>query len=204
MVETRDSARAPGRRGRAGERREEVLAQATRLFAEHGVHAVSTRQIAQAVGISQPSLYAHFPTKQALVEAVCVRAFEALSARMIEVMGRIEGPAVLDELARAYVDFALAEPDAYRIALMDEGAYETPEDGPNAAMAAGGAAFKLYRAAIVRELGAGLGEVDQDMLAQSIWASLHGLVALLIARPTFDWCDRERLIAFHIARLHGA
>lgn len=194
----------PPRKPRARQtgRRDEILGRALKLFSKHGVHAVTTRQIALAVGISQPSLYAHFPTKQALVEAVCVRAFEALYKRMIETLQRIRGPAVLAKLARAYVDFALDQPDAYRIALMNEETYEYPDGPPNPAMQAGATAYRIYRSAIVRELGANLSELDRDMLAQSLWVSLHGLVSLLLARPTFHWCDRERLIEFHIKRLH--
>lgn len=37
--------------------------------------------------------------------------------------------------------------------------------------------------------------------AQVLWAGLHGLVALLIARPEFPWVDREKLIATHVAML---
>ena len=50
-------------------------------------------------------------------------------------------------------------------------------------------------------LGAGLSEVELDCIAQSKWASLHGLVSLLIARPTFPWVDRETLIRTHIESL---
>jgi hypothetical protein len=38
-------------------------------------------------------------------------------------------------------------------------------------------------------------------LTQSIWAGLHGLVSLLIARPDFPWVERETLIARHLEML---
>ena len=44
--------------------RERILAEAAILFAKHGFHGTSTRDIAGAVGIRQPSLFHHFPTKQ--------------------------------------------------------------------------------------------------------------------------------------------
>jgi AcrR family transcriptional regulator len=185
----------------AGGRRGEIIGAATRLFTQHGVQAVTTRMIAAEVGISQPSLYAHFPTKQALVEAACTGAFEALAAHMAETLERTSGPAALAGLARAYVDFALCQPQAYRIAMMDEAAYDYADGAENPAMAAVAGVYRIYRSAVARERGAGLGEVDQDMLAQSLWLSLHGLVSALIARPDFSWCDRDRLVEFHIARL---
>ncbi len=33
------------------------------------------------------------------------------------------------------------------------------------------------------------------------WAALHGLVSLLLARPSFPWKKRNHLIAFHINRV---
>jgi hypothetical protein len=40
-------------------------------------------------------------------------------------------------------------------------------------------------------------EGDPRAIAQCVWASLHGLVSLLIAFPIFDWVARDRLIATH-------
>jgi hypothetical protein len=38
-------------------------------------------------------------------------------------------------------------------------------------------------------------------MAQSIWAGMHGLVSLLIARPGFPWAEREALVAGHVRML---
>ncbi|WP_205761924.1 TetR/AcrR family transcriptional regulator [Arthrobacter mobilis] len=42
---------------------EKILHEASKLFAAKGYHGTSTRDIAAAVGIRQPSLFYHFPTK---------------------------------------------------------------------------------------------------------------------------------------------
>ena len=183
------------------ERREEILVAALRLFSEHGVHTVSTRQIASAVGISQPSLYAYFPTKQALALEVCQRAFGALVARMEAVIDQASGRDLMATMARAYVDFGLSQPDAYRVAFMIETAGPGDDAGEDPALKAGLDAYLLHRQAVGRVLGGELTEVELDCLAQSTWASLHGLVSLLIARPTFPWVDRETLIRAHIESL---
>jgi AcrR family transcriptional regulator len=47
--------------------RHRILVAASRMFAERGYHGTSTTQIAAAVGIKQPSLFFHFPSKQAIV-----------------------------------------------------------------------------------------------------------------------------------------
>ncbi|MFD8382255.1 TetR/AcrR family transcriptional regulator [Streptomyces sp. NPDC059679] len=42
--------------------RRRILTEAALLFRRHGYRGTSTRQIAEAVGIKQPSLFHHFPT----------------------------------------------------------------------------------------------------------------------------------------------
>ena len=53
------------------ETRERILIEASRLFAEQSYHGTTTREIAAAVGISQPSLFFHFETKKAILEELC-------------------------------------------------------------------------------------------------------------------------------------
>lgn len=48
--------------------RERILVEASRLFAVRGYFGTSTRDIADAVGLKQPSLFFHFATKQAIAE----------------------------------------------------------------------------------------------------------------------------------------
>ena len=197
-----DSARSGHRpKGAGADRRRQILDQALRLFSEFGVHRVSTRQIAAAVGISQPSLYAHFPTKQAIVDQVCEDAFARLTARMQAVLPPGHGAEVMADLARVYIDFGLSEPDAYRVAFMIESPHEATDHEPDPALKAGLKSYAICRGAVAHAYGAGLTESAVDVLAQSIWASLHGLVSLLIARPTFPWADTTSLIDTHIKRL---
>mgnify|MGYP001821314599 FL=1 len=48
--------------------RQRILVEASRLLALHGYRGTTTRDIASAVGISQPSLFFHFPSKRTIVE----------------------------------------------------------------------------------------------------------------------------------------
>ena len=50
--------------------RQKIIGKALELFAERGYDAVSVGEIAQAVGIKAPSLYNHFPSKQAIFDAI--------------------------------------------------------------------------------------------------------------------------------------
>jgi AcrR family transcriptional regulator len=58
---------------KAPERREQILAVATTLFAKHGYECATTAAIADAAGVTEPILYRHFAGKKALFIAI-VRA----------------------------------------------------------------------------------------------------------------------------------
>lgn len=195
-------------RARQGQRRDQILDAALGLFAQNGMAHVTTRQIAQAVGISQPSLYAHFRSADEIAGELCARAFATLGERL-ECFADAELPprARLVRMARAYVDFGLDQPDMYRVAFMLEtlkpcGDAENAEDAIEAdpVLAAGVRCFAVMHQVVTQCEGLG-DAATAELTAQMIWAHLHGLVSLLIARPEFPWCDREALIAAHIARL---
>jgi AcrR family transcriptional regulator len=57
------------------ERREEILDVALAVFAEKGLHAASTEEIARRAGISQPYVFRLFGTKKELYLAVVARCF---------------------------------------------------------------------------------------------------------------------------------
>ena len=50
--------------------KQKILDKALELFSAHGYDAVSVGEIAKAVGIKAPSLYNHFPGKQAIFDAI--------------------------------------------------------------------------------------------------------------------------------------
>jgi AcrR family transcriptional regulator len=88
-------------------RRERLLAAAAALFAERGFHDVGIDDIGSAAGISGPGVYRHFPSKAALLEALCDRAMD----RMLEGARRLreqhDDPAsALHALVGLHADFA--------------------------------------------------------------------------------------------------
>jgi AcrR family transcriptional regulator len=52
------------------ERRQAIIQTAIRLFAQTGFRGTTTRELAQAVGVSEPVLYQHFPSKSDLYKAI--------------------------------------------------------------------------------------------------------------------------------------
>jgi AcrR family transcriptional regulator len=84
------------------------LLSAADLFSAKGYHAVGIDEIGAAAGISGPGVYRHFPSKQAILEALCERAMATMleGARGIPIVH--EDPAVaLEALVDLHVDFAV-------------------------------------------------------------------------------------------------
>ncbi|MFN8628415.1 MAG: helix-turn-helix domain-containing protein [Candidatus Binatia bacterium] len=64
--------------------RDLILDAAERLFAESGVDGVALRDLAHELGLTAPSLYNHFPSKQALYDAVLDRGLRPIFDLIIE------------------------------------------------------------------------------------------------------------------------
>ncbi len=60
--------------------RDRIIEQATRLFVSRGYHAMSMREIAEAVGVTKAALYYHFSDKEALFVAVLTASLDRLEA----------------------------------------------------------------------------------------------------------------------------
>ena len=83
-----------------------LLEAASGAFAERGADDVSLEEIARRASVGIGTLYRHFPTRQALLEAVYIDQVESLSARARELL-RAESPAdALAEWLRAMVKFS--------------------------------------------------------------------------------------------------
>src|SRR5262249_13919213 len=52
------------------DRRGAIIKAVRKLFAEKGFHGTTTRELAEAAGVSEALLFKHFPTKEALYSAM--------------------------------------------------------------------------------------------------------------------------------------
>ena len=193
-------------RGRGHERHEEILQAAAKLFIEHGVDTVSTRRIASEVGISQTALYVYFPTKDAILKALCEACFKKLTALIQADLQ--QGSNWTDRLRRmmlTYVRFGLEHPDEYRLSFMTPNAHQAEQvfnfAAPMAEQEIGTQCFLLLLHAVKEFLAENAITQDHYTATQCIWASGHGLVSLMITLPNFPWSEREALVNSTIAVL---
>ena len=100
----------PVRRLPRAQRREQILAAATKAFARNGFTATGLDDIAAEAGVTRVILYRHFDSKTDLYQAVLDRFCAVLSAHVAEPVGGFTD-ASIDGLLKA----AIAEPDGFRL-----------------------------------------------------------------------------------------
>ncbi|MBS2029175.1 MAG: helix-turn-helix transcriptional regulator [Deltaproteobacteria bacterium] len=106
--------------------RARALREARRLFAAHGFDGTALQDVADAVGVTKPSVLHHFPSKEALREAV----LEELVAHWKDELPRLllaasAGEDRFDAVFTALHRFFSEEPDRARVVLRE--ALDRPE-----------------------------------------------------------------------------
>ena len=100
---TSSTATAKGTRSSSEERREQLVAAAVAEFAANGFHATSTTTIAKRAGISQPYVYALFPSKRDLFLAANIEVKNRIRSAFAEAARGLETPEErLDAMGQAY------------------------------------------------------------------------------------------------------
>ncbi|MFN8041105.1 MAG: TetR/AcrR family transcriptional regulator [Acidimicrobiales bacterium] len=188
--------RPRARRGEGDRLRDEILDAAEALLLETGsADKVSTRAVASRVGVSSPSLYLHFPDRASLLFEVCQRQFDKLAVLLAAACEGIDDPVErLRAIGEAYCRFAIDNPQQYRTMMMDvvSGvAYEKDLDEMRAEVG-----FDIVLRAVTDGIEAGVFATDHDplLVAFAFWCSAHGLVSLMIAKPSIGWGDPTALI----------
>ncbi|MEV0384820.1 TetR/AcrR family transcriptional regulator [Nonomuraea sp. NPDC050643] len=159
-----------------------ILDAAKRLLVAEGPASLTVRRISGEVGCSTKVIYTLFGGKDGLSEALWLEGFARFERRLLRVSP--EGDA-LDRLyagLMAYRDYALSEPDYYRV--MFQGAMPGFKPG-EAAVEAAKRTFDLLvhgvahcmEAGVLRGAG-GAGAVE---IADVLWMAIHGAVSLEIS-----------------------
>lgn len=186
--------RARARRGEGEKLREQILDAASRLLVETGDEdAVSIRAVAEAVGVTPPSIYLHFADKTELIFSICERYFDELD-RMSEAAAGASDDAIESMIlrGRAYIRFGLENPEPYRVIFMRK-----PTDTPlpwQYEKIVTSSAFGHLVQAVTAAIASGRLEGDPMLVSISLWASVHGITSLLISKPGFPWPEIDAMI----------
>jgi AcrR family transcriptional regulator len=160
---------------------------------EGSAEAVTLRAVARQIGIAAPSIYAHFPDRDAIVMAVVTRVFGELAAA-IGYGTEAAGPDPVGRLVagcEAYVGFGLAHPARYGVLFSGRRAQDYAAAGPAARgrPESGSEAFGLFVSAIEDCVSAGVcASTDAAADAAALWVGCHGTVSLRTALASrFPW-----------------
>jgi Transcriptional regulator len=173
-----------------------ILDAATRLLVAEGVGSLTVRRIAAEVGCSTKVIYTMFGGKEGLMEALWLEGFARFGRRLEAVPANPDPIAYLEDLALAYREYALAEPDYYRV--MFQRVVPGFEPGGEAVEFAKRTLGYAVRGVAAAMAAGRIAEGDPAEVADVVWMALHGAVSLELARmlEPEEAADRfRRLIA---------
>lgn len=173
--------------------RQKILEAARRMLVQHGYEGTTMRAIAAKIGYTPTAIYHYFKDKDALVAELSAIDYRAFS-QALQRTGTAGDP--LDRLAKigaAYIEFGLTHPMQYQFLFM----MRRPKTAPAVAMERNPDedAYGFLRQTCADAIATGRLRpefTDPDELAQMAWGSVHGLVALRVAKggdPSFPWRD---------------
>ncbi|MGW5518798.1 TetR/AcrR family transcriptional regulator [Nocardia africana] len=162
----------------SGDRREQILVAAQRLFAKRAYEAVSTSELAAAAGTTRTNLHHHFGTKRALYLEV-VRRFARLPdpPTIVEPVGDVASE-VADTFER-WLDSVEQNRETYLSMIAVTSPRRDPE--VEAVLQSG---MRGWEERLLCLLGAGRGDRNRALIR-----SFQGLVAA----ATEEWLRRETL-----------
>lgn len=96
--------------------RERLLEAAAKVFLEHGFTAASMDLVRQEAGVSNGSLYHHYPTKAALADALYAYTLRDFHLALLPAIGgRVSAQNGVKGLIRAYVQWVVQNPARARL-----------------------------------------------------------------------------------------
>lgn len=176
---------------------------ALKRFAEEGEGGISLRRLAADLGVSPTTPYRYFADKNEIMAALRAQAFDQFAQTLEQAFAQERDPVVRAKaVGRAYIDFALAHPQSYR--LMFDPSQPEGREYPELTRA-GDRARATMTAHLVALKEAGLLQGDPVLTGHVLWSTIHGLVVLHMAgkldqkmdvRQVFD--EAMRLIGLGI------
>ncbi len=175
-----------------------ILAAARTRFAAEGFEATSMRRIAEDVGCSATAIYIYFEDKQRLMDALVLEDFQKLAAGFQKLL-KVKDP--FERILRAggqLTAFAIRFPNHYRLIFMTpKPDLAAPADGRGRDLASNNP-YLFVRQCMEDARSAGCfraGLEDMDLLAQTLFAAIHGVLALHTVQFRDRWIQWRPLQA---------
>lgn len=181
------------------ELRETILAAARQIVLRQGFGALSIRKLAESIGYAPGTIYLYFKNRDELVRELCIQGFAELSEQLASVAETADPKERLSALLHAYADFAIHNPETYRLSFMEDPKFAeammraAPLESEHGA---GRRAFTLIVETVgaLKRSGGVRTEEDEVLLAEVFWTSIHGVVSLKLIYPAFPTAPTEVLV----------
>lgn len=165
-----------------GDLRAALLEAGKHLLENSDAASLSLRAVARETGVSATAIYRHFADKAALLRALARDGLDQLAQNQRDAMAQAGGGAAgLDASGAAYVRFALARPQLFRMIMSNIGvANGTAIDQTAADPEKVSGAMRQLRDAIAALAPPGTSAADVRVIAARSWAQVHGLAMLIL------------------------
>ena len=174
--------------------RDRILETSRSILFSKGYDAISMRKIAGLIGVSATSIYLYFENKNHLVHTLIEESVEELSESIEQgAEQETETLAKFVAIIQSYVDFAIRNPEKYKVIYMvsPEAMGRYPKEKFRKARRG----YALLESVIRTAIEEGLMTVDEPKIAAySIWAQLHGIISVVQDQRLDSRIDKEQFI----------
>lgn len=150
-------------------RRAQIISSARRIAEDEGWSHVTVRRLSDEISYSQPVLYAHFGSREGILDAVAIEGFQEIGQALEKARKRAKRGNPVESVAAAYMEFAASSPALYEVMFtLSLGVPFADSATPPELHFA----FKQ-----LMELFQGQG-AKSEVVSELFWAGLHGIAEL--------------------------
>lgn len=175
------------------ETRDKILDAARELFITEGYDGVSMREVADRIEYSPTAIYVHFADKEELFRELCHQDFRRL-AQVFQSIATLEDPADrLKQIGQAYINFGLEYPNHYKLMFMTPHPLTEPDERDRQVKGNPEVdSYAFLKQTVEEMIARGLfrdGLDDAELISQTLWAGVHGVISLEIAKRGDRWVE---------------
>jgi AcrR family transcriptional regulator len=186
-----------------GNLKESLVETALEMIDKEGLDSVTLRDLSQRLGTSRTAIYRHFDSKEALILGVIQKGYEQLDLMFTPIFQdtALSVAERFERMGRAYLDFAIAHPNLYRLLFGDNYRHEREElcDYKDENQATG--LYALIGLLLEAQEEGIIARENPMIQAATVWASIHGLASLLIDGHLMMSDNKEAIYEYSIGVL---
>ncbi|MBS4539510.1 TetR/AcrR family transcriptional regulator [Clostridium sp. D2Q-11] len=183
------------------EKRELILKAANEIIKEEGIEKVSIRKIAKKIEYSPPIVYHYFKNKEDIINQLMIKGYgKILKSISIEDKSMMNPEDRLRKTIKKYIYSSLENSEEYKNLLLSDSTnilehtsilYKGVSQDRKAMEMLVDVLKKIY-------IGKNIQSKELELVAQSIWVSMFGLIIRLIIEKDIGEDQRKRLIDSHV------